>query len=177
MSAARLLRTLIDGVVDPSRPDSTGQGDRPRGFFDIARLQSALRALAGHIWWESKFAPSDHTVIRMGVSGTTVKHVEIELNNESDETPLAPIVVRLYMAQDETGRPSDKPCASGVMVLRGHPIFNDGSDLTWEIVADEGYIELRFNHSGGAGPYTDRIAMVLPSGRVIVSDPLWVVPS
>lgn len=119
---------------------------------------------------------SSSSTITLGVAAGTVQTATIQLKDANGTNIAAVHRIVVYMATDAAGATPSVAGANGAVtattgvVLKAHT-----AKLHFEIVTDaNGVAVISFDNAGGAGAYTNRVVLVLPTGKVVVSAALAV---
>lgn len=118
--------------------------------------------------------PSDQSTITLNAGGSVTQTATVALKDANGNTLTGVHVLELYMCTDANGAtPSTSGAEVSAAPTTGAAITTHTAKLHWVAATNtSGSLVLTFDNTGGGGAYTDRVALVLPGGKVVVSDAL-----
>jgi hypothetical protein len=164
MSSAGVLTLTKFGGVTPAIVG--GSGVSVTGTFPALTI-SATGVAAGF---------SNLSTITLGAAGSNTQLATIQLKDSTGANLAQVQKIEVYMATDAAGAvPSASGVSQAVTVTTGASLFVAVSKLYFNLVTTAaGVVALNFDNTGGSGPYTDRLVLVLPANQVVVSAQLFV---
>lgn len=116
-------------------------------------------------------APGAASTITLSAGGAVTQTATIQLKDALGANLAAVRKIQAFMVTDASGAtPSSAGAAVGVTATTGAIITALEAKLNFDIVTDaNGVAVLEFDNTGGGGVYTDRVALVLPDGSLVVS--------
>ena len=117
----------------------------------------------------------DQSTIALGSPAGTTQVATITIRDGDAAAIAARRHIRVYLTDDSTGTPSAAGAFASATVTTGDTLLEPTATLHFEIITDaSGVAEITFDNAGGAGTYADRVVLVLPDGRLLISDALAV---
>lgn len=164
ISAAGVLTLTKFGGVTPAF--SAGSGIAITGSFPTYTI-SATGVAAGF---------SNLSTITLGPAGSNTQTATIQLKDSTGANLTQVQKIEVYMATDSAGAtPSVSGANNTVTVTTGASLFVAVPKLYFNVITTAaGVAQLTFDNTGGSGPYTDRLVLVLPANQVVVSGQLFV---
>jgi hypothetical protein len=146
-------------------------------FWDDVRRRLSLALTndeAGHQVAGILNQPTERSTIELSAGGGVTQTATITLRDATGDVIKAVQVLDVYMCTDDAGAtPSEVGAEEGVTIDPGAAVVVHTTDLAWKIAFPAtGIVVLEFDHTLGAEPYEDRIALVLPNGKMVVSEAL-----
>jgi hypothetical protein len=174
------------GLTSARGPEGGGMGFSPRpGAVTIAGspsgsatgddLYGAYPASVQVMGIGGSIVPSTSSTVTLAAAVGDSQVATITLKDISGTTLTTPRRVHVYMCTDAAGAtPSSAGAATSVTVGGGGALLSTTTaELDFQIVVGAtGIATLTFNNTGGSANYTDRVALELPSGALIVSSAL-----
>lgn len=119
---------------------------------------------------------SSLSTITLGAPNNATQTASIQLKDSTGANINAAQKLQVYMCTDANGAiPSVLGVQVGVTVTVGNTLKVQTAKLYFDLVSNtSGVVTLSFDNTGAAGQYTDRVALVLPTGQLVVSNPLAV---
>lgn len=116
------------------------------------------------------------STITLGPANNAVQTATIQLKDSTGANISAAQKIQVYMCTDVNGAiPSVLGVQVAVTITTGNTLKVQTAKLFWDLVTNtSGVSVLSFDNTGAAGQYTDRVALVLPTGQLLVSNPLAV---
>lgn len=120
------------------------------------------------------FALSDQSTVVVAAPSGTTQTITITLKNSAGTTIAAVQSVDAYFCTDAAGAtPSGTGAGTSVTATTGAVISAHTAKLHLALVSDaNGVIVLSVDNASGGGTYTNRLALILPNGRLKISDAL-----
>lgn len=164
ISSAGVLTLTKFGGVTPAF--SAGSGISITGSFPTYTI-AATGVAAGF---------SNLSTITLGAAGSNTQTATIQLKDSTGANLAQVQKIEVYMCTDSAGAtPSVSGANNGVSVTTGASLFVAVSKLYFNLISTAaGVVQLTFDNTGGSGPYTDRLVLVLPANQVVVSSALFV---
>lgn len=137
---------------------------------DITDLESLTSANEGFT--------SDST-ITLSTGGSATQTATIQLKDSTGTNIAAVHKLRVYMCTDSAGAtPSSSGAATSATVTTGTLLKAVTTKLDFEFLTNSsGVGVITFDNTGGGGAYTNRVVLVLPNGKLVVSSALNVATS
>lgn len=119
---------------------------------------------------------SDETTITLAAAAGTSQVATIQVKDGLEANVAAVQRLEVYMCTDAAGAtPSSSGAGTSATVTTGALLKAHTAKLHLEVLTDAtGKAAITFNNASGGAAYTDRIAVVLPNGKVVVSAALAV---
>jgi len=125
---------------------------------------------------ESANVLSSASTITLGAPSGTTQTATIQAKDSDGNNIAAVQRLEVYMCTDSAGAtPSGTGVNTSVTATTGTVLKAHTAKLHLEVITDaNGVAVLSFNNASGGGSYTDRVALVLPNGKLVVSNALAV---
>lgn len=119
---------------------------------------------------------SDQSTITLGAAAGTAQVATIQAKDELGANVAAVQRLEVYLCTDAVGATPSSAGANGtVSVTTGALLKAHTAKLHFEVMTNaSGAAAITFDNAAGGAAYTDRVAVVLPSGKVVVSAALAV---
>jgi hypothetical protein len=119
---------------------------------------------------------SDQSTITLGTPASAQQTATIQIKDEAGTNVAAVQRLEAYMCTDSAGAtPSSAGANTSVTATTGAILNTIAAKLKFELLTNaSGQAVLNFNNTSGAGTYADRVAVVLPNGKILVSAALAV---
>lgn len=175
---------------DPNRHYFDADGDfhlNGSSFFNDAEqdIESQLESLAGVSadqlaalagvsaaeLGQASALPGVGSTIGLSAGGGVTQTATITLKDADGNALTGVRTIVVFMATDAAGgAPSTAGAQVSATATTGAVLKAHTAKLHWTIVTDaNGVAVLTFDNTGGGGAYTDRVVLVLPTGKHVVS--------
>lgn len=146
------------------------------GGVEVTRAQSAAINDLKNGAADRNGVASNQSTITLGAPSGTTQTATIQLKDELGNNVAAVQRIEVYMATDSAGAtPSSSGANTSAAPTTGTVLKAHTAKLHWELITNaSGQAVLSFNNASGSGTYADRVVLVLPGGKVLVSSALAV---
>jgi hypothetical protein len=120
---------------------------------------------------QTKDIASSASTITLAAGGGVTQAAAVQLKDADGNNVAAVQHLRAYMATDAAGAtPSAAGADVSVVVSGGATLKVQTAKLDWDVLTSAaGAVVFTFDNTGGGGAYADRLVVVLPNGKVLVS--------